>query len=232
MGAAAAPTGPLPERGCIAAIFDVDRTLLPGTTTERLFLRYLVMRRHYGPRAALATIRLLARHARLGPFHALRQHRPYLRGWEVARMDALGADAFAATIAPRLAPLGVARVGEHLAAGHLTALLSGSLPFLLAPLARRLGVAHVIVAPLEVVDGAYTGELAGEHAYAATKARLADRFAREHGADLADAYAYADHHTDAALLALCGHPVCVNPTAKLRRLAARRGWPVEAWPAG
>jgi putative phosphoserine phosphatase/1-acylglycerol-3-phosphate O-acyltransferase len=227
MGTAAAPPG---DR--VAAIFDVDRTLIPGTTTERLFLRYLVARRHFGPRAALQTIRVMARHARVGPFHALRQHRAYLRGWEVARLDALGEDVFATAIAPRLAPLGVARVGEHLAAEHLTALLSGSLPFLLAPLARHLGIEHVIVAPLEVVEGAYTGELTGAHAYAAAKATLATDFAREHGADLARSYAYADHHTDAALLELCGHPVCVNPSAKLRRVAARRGWLVETWPAG
>ncbi|MDP9372939.1 MAG: HAD-IB family hydrolase, partial [Chloroflexota bacterium] len=156
-----------------------------------------------------------------------RLHRPYIRGWPVARLQALGEEAFAAAIAPRLSRRGEARVGEHRARGHLTALLSGAPPFLLAPLARRLAVAHVIGTPLAVVDGAYTGALAAGHPYGEEKAALARRFAAAHGVDLAASYAYADHHSDAPLLALFGHPVCVNPTPRLRRLAARFGWPVE-----
>jgi HAD superfamily hydrolase (TIGR01490 family) len=215
--------------GRVAAIFDVDNTLLPGTTSERLFIRFLLARRQFGLRAAVGTVLTMARHARLGPFHALRQHRPYLRGWSVAQLEALGEEVVATQIAPRLAPCGVSRVHEHQAAGHLTALLSGSLPFLLAPLSRRLGIDHVIATPLAIEAESYTGSLAGAHPYGEEKALRALRFADAHGVDLARSFAYADHHTDARLLSLFGHPVCVNPNARLRRVAARCNWPVERW---
>jgi phosphoserine phosphatase len=55
------------------------------------------------------------------------------------------------------------------------------------------------------------------------------RFAGEHDVDLAESYAYADHHTDAEMLALVGHPICVNPDARLRREAETRGWSIEAF---
>jgi HAD superfamily hydrolase (TIGR01490 family) len=216
-----------PGRGRVAAVFDVDNTLIPGISSERLFIRYLIRRRHFGPRAAYRTLAVMLRYARLGPFHTVRQHRPYLRGWPVARLEALGGEAFATAIRPRLSGRGVARVREHQAAGHLTALLSGAPPFLLAPLARFLGIEQVIGTPLAVVDGAYTGDLAGNHPYGPEKAALARRFAKAHDVALAASYAYADHHTDLAFLALFGHPVCVNPSPALRRQAARRGWPVE-----
>lgn len=215
--------------GRVAAVFDIDNTLLPGTTSERLFIRHLIRHRHLGSRAAWGTLAAMARYAHLGPVRALRVHRPYLRGWLVERLAALSEEVFATTIAPHLSARGVARVREHQAAGHLVALLTGAPPFLADPLSRRLGVADVIATPLAIQDGAYTGELAGEHPYGAHKATLAHRFAREHGVDLAASYAYADHHSDARLLLLFGHPVCVNPTPRLRRLAARFGWSVETF---
>lgn len=213
----------------IAAVFDVDNTLLPGTSSERLFILYVVRQRYLGPRAALATLQVMARHARRGPFYALRHHRPYLRGWRLADLERLGEEAVQATIVPRLSARAVATVRRHQALGHLLALLSGSLPFLLAPLARHLGIAQIIATPLALDAGVYTGELAGNHPYGRQKAILAHQFAREHGVDLAASFAYADHHSDASFLALFGHPVCVNPTARLRRLAARNGWPVQDW---
>ena len=215
------------EGGQIAAVFDVDNTLVPGTSSEQLFIRYLIRERHLGTRAAWGTLAAMVRGARRGPLHALRRHRPYLRGWPVGRLAALGEEAFARAIAPRLSRIGTARVREHAAAGHLVAILSGAPPFLLAPLGRALGVEQIIGSELAVLNEAYTGALAAPHPYGEEKATLARRFAREHGVDLAASYAYADHHSDAPFLALFGHPVCVNPTPRLRAIAARSGWAVE-----
>ena len=215
----------------VAALFDVDNTLLPGTTSERLFVRALIRSGHYGARAAFETATTVLRHARLGPFAALRLHRPYLRGRTVAEVTALAERVFAREILPRLAPCGAARVRWHQARGHRVALLSGAPHFLAELLAAYLGVGTILATPLALEGGRYTGGLADLHPYGARKAILARRFAGARGVRLADSYAYADHHSDAALLALFGHPVCINPTARLRRIAAREGWPTERWGA-
>lgn len=230
--AAIRPTPPGLVTTNIAALFDVDNTLLPGTTSERVFISYLIRNGHYGPRAALRTLTTLVRHARLGAFGALRTHRPYLRDRTVADVARLADRVFATRILPRLAPTGLARIRHHQQQGHRVALLSGAPQFLVELLAAQLGIETVIGTPLALASGRYTGTLAGLHPYGERKAILARQFADAHGIDRRASYAYADHHSDAEVLGLFGHPVCVNATQRLRRIAARNGWAVEDWSLG
>lgn len=232
------PQGQTPA-SAIGAIFDVDRTLLPGTTAERLFLRYLWEKRELGPREALLTAGFTLRHLRPTPsriVQSIRRHRPYLRGKDLAEMQQLGADCFARDIRPRLAARGIETVAAHRAEGHTTVMLSGSLWFLLQPMAEFLGINHVIATRLAVKadkspgrGSKLTTRLEGPHPYGRAKALLVTRFADDHTLDLAASYAYADHYTDAEMLALVGNPICVNPDNRLRREAEARGWQIEAF---
>jgi phosphoserine phosphatase len=43
---------------------------------------------------------------------------------------------------------------------------------------------------------------------------------------------YSDHVSDRPVFEWADEAVAVNPDAKLRRLAAERGWAVEDWSAG
>lgn len=234
------PVAPPPDSAsaAIGAVFDVDRTLLPGTTAERLFLRYLWEKRELGPREALLTAGFTLRHLRPTPSRiaqSIRRHRPYLRGKDLAEMQQLGADCFARDIRPRLAARGIETVAEHRARGHTTVMLSGSLWFLLQPMAEFLGINHVIATRLAVKAATpgrgpkLTTRLEGPHPYGRAKALLIKRFAQDRALDLAASYAYADHYTDAEMLALVGHPICVNPDNRLRKQAEARGWPIEAF---
>ena len=223
----------------IGAVFDVDRTLLPGTTAERLFLRYLWEKRELGPREALLTAGFTLRHLRPTPSRiaqSIRRHRPYLRGKDLAEMQQLGADCFVRDIRPRLAARGIETVAAHRAQGHTTVMLSGSLWFLLQPMAEFLGINHIIATRLAVKAASTPGRepklttrLEGPHPYGRAKALLIKRFADDRNLDLAASYAYADHYTDAEMLALVGHPICVNPDDRLRKEAEARGWQIEAF---
>jgi putative phosphoserine phosphatase/1-acylglycerol-3-phosphate O-acyltransferase len=211
----------------IAAVFDVDRTLLPGTTAERLFLWYLIRERVLGARAAIETLRFAVLRGGGDPVRAVREHRPYFRGQRAAGMKGLGRRCFQELIRPRLAGDGIERVRFHIAAGHRTVLLSGSLPYILQPMAVELGVDDLICSRLDEVDGRLTGRLVGLHPYGAAKAALIRRFAERERVDLDASFCYADHHSDEGILRLFGHPVCVNPTNRLRGIAQRLSWPVE-----
>lgn len=99
-------------------------------------------------------------------------------------------------------------------------------------MAMYLGAHYVIATRLatRVYGGGapvLSATLTGLHPYGNAKAQLLERFAERHELDLMQSYGYADHHTDATMLALIGHPVCVNPDARLRREAMQRGWSVE-----
>ena len=103
-------------------------------------------------------------------------------------------------------------------------LLSASPQELVESVAEALGFDTAVGTLAEVVDGRYTGLLAGPFCHGEGKlARLRHVIGP---VELASAVAYADAASDAPLLRACGSPVAVNPDSKLSSLAAASGWPV------
>lgn len=211
----------------IAAVFDVDRTLLPDTTAERVFLRYLIGERALGVRALIETLRFVAVKGRNDPIRSTRRHRPYLRGTRVELISELGARCFEEKIRPRLSNSGIECIQRHLDDGHKPVLLSGSIPQIIGPMAESLGVEHVICSTLESREDRFTGRLIGPHPYGGGKVLLIQRFASEFKIELQRSFCYADHDSDEPVLSLFGHPVCINPNERLRLVAQRLGWPIE-----
>jgi phosphoserine phosphatase len=62
--------------------------------------------------------------------------------------------------------------------------------------------------------------------YGDRKASAIESFVEANNFDLKTAWAYGDHSSDQPLLSMVGHPVAVNPTPALRRIAQRNQWPV------
>ena len=212
----------------VAAVFDVDRTLVPVTTTERIFIRYLLRKRVLGPRAVLNTLVFMARQfPRVTPFEAIRRQRAYLAGQPIDKMRRLARACFETDIKPLISRAGLDAIREHKAQGHVVVLLSGSLDFLLEPMQEYVGADHLIAAHLEVVDGKLTGRIVGDFPFGTYKAVLIRHFAEQHGLDFSRSYAYADHHTDHEVLRLFGNPVVINPKEKMLEIARREGWPTK-----
>ncbi|HUS16411.1 MAG TPA: HAD family hydrolase [Chloroflexia bacterium] len=212
----------------IAAVFDVDRTLIPHTTTERIFIRYLFRHRVLGlGTLARSAAYLLRQLPHMDPMEAIRRNRVYLAGQSVERLRKHALRCYETDIRPAISAAGRAAVQEHQREGHITVLLSGSLDFLLAPLQTELGADHLICTHMEEVRGRFTGRIAGEWPYGDTKALLIRHFAEAHGVNFDASYAYADHHSDEAVLALFGHPVVINPKPNMQAIATGRQWPTR-----
>ncbi len=212
----------------IAAVFDVDRTLVPVTTTERIFIRYLLRHRVLRLNAVVQTALIILKSMpRTSPFETIRRQRSYLAGLSYGKMRRLARDCFEADIKPRISQAGLQAIAEHKARDETIVLLSGSLDFLLEPLKEYVEADHLIAARMEVVDGRLTGRIVGDFPYGSYKAALMQRFAQQHGLDFSRSYAYADHHTDHEALRLFGYPVVVNPKPKMQRIAQQEGWTVK-----
>ncbi len=78
----------------------------------------------------------------------------------------------------------------------------------------------------EVVDGVYTGDLAGPFCYGPGKVDAIREMAGWEGFDLSRCYGYSDSASDLPMLEAVGHPVAVNPDKALAEVASVRGWPV------
>jgi HAD superfamily hydrolase (TIGR01490 family) len=114
----------------------------------------------------------------------------------------------------------------HRHAGRATYIVSAAPVEIVEPLALALGMTAGIGTRSRIVDGMYTGELDGPVCYGEGKLAAIEQVAGRHGLDLAQCYAYSDSVSDLPMLAAVGHPVAVNPDAGLHRHAGQHGWPV------
>ena len=210
-----------------AAYFDVDRTLLPRCTMERLFLPYLL-------KSGWLRIRDLGRYVLRGiwgltggeKFRGWHQNKQHLKNKDPEELNRLAADCFEAKIRPRISQTGRKAVEKHRKAGHLVVLLTGSLEPLAHQLGQELEADLVLAARLAQKHGALSGHLANQRPYGPEKARLVKELASRLDLDLSTSFAYGDHHSDVDVLSTVGNPRAVNPDAHLLQEARRRGWPV------
>ena len=209
-----------------AAVFDLDGTLLPGTSAERLFLPYLARRGVLGARQLIPAVAVALALPLKGRGAALRRNKRYLAGLDPVLIRELGAEFVRDVLSERLCPSLTKRIAELKRTGYLVCLLSGTPDVLASAVATRLKMADAIGTGLCVRRGRYSGRIAGTHYFAEAKVRGVDTLVRRHGIALEQSYAFADHVTDIAFLARFGRPVAVNPDAGLRREAGRRSWPV------
>jgi HAD superfamily hydrolase (TIGR01490 family) len=132
-------------------------------------------------------------------------------------------------ILPMITPRARALVRRHLEAGELCAVVTATNSFVTAPIARELGIPHLIATEPESVGGRFTGRVAGTPCFREGKIRRVDEWLAGLGRRLEDYAAssfYSDSHNDLPLLARVRRPVAVDPDARLAAEAARRGWPV------
>ncbi len=209
------------QMGRVAAIFDVDQTLVQGYT-ERLFFRYLIRHGFLRVPQALTYLGYLA----VNP-QVRFEDKGYLQGLTVAEVKDLARQCYQEEIAPRVSRQGLSCVLEHQTRGHAVVLLTGSLSFLLLPLQEELGADWLIATEVGRDNGRFTGKIEGIHPRGANKLRLLLDLALAQGLDLPRSYAYGDHMQDVHLFRNIGHPVVVNPSWRLKRQARRHRWPIR-----
>jgi alcohol-forming fatty acyl-CoA reductase len=215
-----------------AAFFDVDGTLLKSTIVHHYF--YLAQQDQPTWKRGLLLARLLS----WVPFYLWLDrvsrdafnHVFYFNyaGLAVEDCRSLGQRYFQQKLRPGLFPAALAQIAFHQSQGHRIVLVTGSVDCVIAPLAEFLG-ADSLTAELEVQNGCYTGALRGEPLADQEKARLIRRYAATHQLDLAQSFAYGDSMADLPMLQTVGHPVAVNPSSRLQKVAAQAGWPIKTW---
>jgi HAD superfamily hydrolase (TIGR01490 family) len=212
-----------------AAFFDMDNTLLrveTGMSWVRFLYRRGELSKHMVAKAVYWSG--LYKLALLDMETVFTRLVEDLRGDSEAEMIAKCDVWYRDHVAPEVAPAARVAVEHHRQAGHIVVLATGSTQYAARPVARGVGIDHVLSSELEVEGGAFTGRpralCFGHH-----KVTLAEAWAADHGVDLAHSYFYSDSYNDLPMLERVGTAIAVNPDARLRRLARRRGWAVHRW---
>jgi HAD superfamily hydrolase (TIGR01490 family) len=217
------------EHGRGAAFFDLDRTLMAGSSGL------------YWARAArgagLLTRRRIARYAwenvkfRLrgstdqATDRVRREVGEMISGQRVVDLQRLAPKVLAGVL-PRLYPQMLEVAHAHQDAGRPVYICTAASQEMAEMLAHVLSFDGALGARSEVVDGRYTGRSAGPFTYREGKAVAMRQLAAAEGIDLAASYAYSDSESDLPMLRTVGHAVVVNPDTALRRVAREEGWEV------
>ena len=217
------PSGPK-----IAAFFDLDQTLLAGFSASAFF-RERLMSGRMGPRELGDSIAgaLSFSLGRTGFSGLMSATTAAYRGLAESAMQQVGQEVFEKHLATSIYPESRALVRAHQEMGHTVAIVSSATRYQADPLARDMGIEHVLCTHLEVVDGAFTGRVVRPTCYGEGKAEAARGLALQHDLELSQGYFYTDSHEDLPLLDIVGQPRPLNPDARLAQVAKECGWPVR-----
>lgn len=214
--------------GQIAAFFDMDNTLL-SAASGRLYLKWLRQTGRLSLRRwAYITGQVGLYVTGLSDFPRLMSRlMVYAAGADEAEAWRMSDAWFDAMLRHHIAPGGRERVDWHCQQGHHAAIVSAATPYAVKPVAVALGLGNRYLATeLEVRNGRFTGRVIEPACYGDGKVARGIAYAAQNGIDLQQSYFYSDSASDLPLLEAVGHPVAVNPSRKLRQIAAERGWPV------
>lgn len=213
-----------------AALFDMDKTLVRANTGIR-YARWRVRKKQMRSRE-LAKVLGWSLQYTLGVVDAEAVSRfaaRTLTGIEERSFAAECLGWFHDDVLPLVAPDAREEVERMRREGYVLAILSGSSPYATEPLAKELGIPHVLCTRLAVSEGRFTGEVVAPLAFGRGKVVLAERWAREHGVDLDASVFYSDSISDLPMLERVGEARVINPDPRLRWEARRRGWRVDRW---
>ena len=219
----------VPMTARIAAFFDLDNTITPGSAIELKYFRHLW--RHGlvgvvdGVRSAVYLLRCIPPLS----FDPLRRHKAYLSGKSVTAIEAHAQTFFWKQVCPRISQAARHRIDIHRAQNHRVVLLTGCPDFLVEPLATFLKVDDVMAGQLDRCGTVFTGKMIEPYPYREGKLQAAQRLASEHGIRLEESYMYGDSPGDLSMLEAVGHPRVVNPIRGMKRVAIERRWPILDW---
>lgn len=217
------------SRSVSAAFFDLDRTLISGSSAFTLAIEA----RRAGLIPTLDFVKDAAGAAAFKMFGASDNTSDEVRkrilgavtGMEQADLVAINAEVLPKLL-DRVRPEAKRLLDRHRHAGRDTFIVSAAPQEIVEPLALALGMTGGIGTRSELHDGVYTGELAGPFCYGLGKVEAMQELAAWHGYDLGQSYAYSDSASDFPMLDAVGHPVAVNPDSTLERRARAEGWPI------
>lgn len=210
------------------AIFDLDNTLL-GDDSDYLWGQFLVMQGLVdGEYYARENQRFYDDYktGRLDIFEFLAFSLRPLTEHSREKLEALHRQFMQEVITPVMLPAAHLLLEKHRAQGDTLMIITATNSFITTPIAGALGVENLIATEPEIVDGRYTGRVAGTPCFQSGKVERLNTWLAEQQQNLANSWFYSDSHNDLPLLELVDHPVAVDPDETLADHAHSRGWPV------
>jgi HAD superfamily hydrolase (TIGR01490 family) len=215
-----------------AAFFDVDNTLIRGSTIY--FLGRGMYQRGYFTKSDISRFVLANLRFRLTGTEKREEIEKFqnaatsfIGGHNVQDIQNLAQEIYDEYVSPALWSGTIDIAQKHLSDGVEVWLVTAAPEDMATLIAKRLGFTGALGSKAAIADGIYTGEMNGPLLHGREKAVAVKKIAAERNFDLSQCFAYSDSYNDLPLLETVGQPSTINPDAKLRIWATRERWPIH-----
>lgn len=219
--------------GIIAAFFDVDNTIMRGTSiyhlARGLFARKILTASDLTSYAIAQGRLLMAGTSETATDMAkiTENALAFVKGRTTTELAMLCEEIYDEIMADKVWPGTVQLAHSHRAAGHQVWLVSAAPIELATIIATKLGLTGAVATISEIVDGVYTGRLLSTPMHGAAKAQAVHELAQANNIDLVASFAYSDSSNDIPMLTTVGNPTAINPDSGLRQYAEEHSWPIH-----
>lgn len=211
-------------------LFDLDHTLLNGDTQSE-WGRYLGDRGIINFKEYQKAMALFAHDYHQGKLdiHALMRFQiAILKEHPLVTLPAWREQFVEERIRPLIAKGAWKTLREHQQQGDVLILITATNEFLTKPIAKLLGIPHLIASQEEYdSEGVLTGHFSGIPSYREGKIKRFHQWLETHQrSNYQEIWFYSDSHNDLPLLSIVDQPIAVNPDAQLHEHALKNHWKI------
>ncbi len=127
-------------------------------------------------------------------------------------------------IKPIMSPASFELIEKHRQQGDTLVVITATNSFVTQPIVNAYGIENLLATEPEIVDGKYTGRIAGIPCFQQGKVERLHEWMRQHNMDMKGSWFYSDSHNDLPLLKEVDHPVAVDADEELLRYAQSQNW--------
>ncbi|MDO4761099.1 MAG: HAD-IB family hydrolase [Corynebacterium sp.] len=226
------PDPNIPQEHGAAAFFDIDNTLIQGSSLIVFALglarkRYLRLGEILPVAWKQLKFRITGAENASDVAEGRKQALEFIANRSVDELVELCEEIVDTHMSEKLWPGTKQLAEDHIAAGQQVWLVSATPVQLGQILAKRLGFTGALGTVAEVKDGKFTGRLVGDILHGPGKRHAVAALAALERLDLDRCTAYSDSINDIPMLTMMGSAVAINPDRALRKEAQRRGWTIH-----
>ncbi len=151
-----------------------------------------------------------------------------LKNQSLSTLHALRDDFFETKIRPIMLPKAFELLQVHRNKGDFLLIITATNRFVTEIIANAFKVDDLIATEPEMIEGEYTGKVAGTPSFKEGKITRLNEWLSDKEHQLAGAFFYSDSHNDIPLLELVDFPVAVDPDEILRQKSEQNNWPIQS----
>jgi len=132
-------------------------------------------------------------------------------------------------IVPTMNEKGKTQIKHHRDKGDTIVIITATNRFVTQPIADAFMVDHLIATDPEIVNGKYTGNVAGTPCFQEGKITRLNEWLEKNTYDLQNSVFYSDSHNDLPLLEKVTTAIAVDPDDQLKATALERNWEIRSF---